>query len=342
MRSLLDETNADHGYTSSQLNTIVTLTVTVSSMSLIASLFIIINYWAIRPLRQQLAYKLTLWIGVSDLIHVISFCMGAPLNHGVCILQGITMQFGSVSSIGWVLAVSWTIHHLMTAKRITRGGLKRKLYFMHIIIWSVTILFTVLPLFTDTYGASGGWCWFANDKAIDTVWRYLLFYVPLWLGIVYMIYIYVVTWKMIKIVSDPEDNINEDDSNISGLDVESIDDANKSNLETAVVPSESQTQLPKEETSEIEKEKKKKSKALKRMVLFPLILIIGYFFATIRRIVDAISGRAPFWLAVFQIFMMSLIPFFDAVVYGMTKDVRKRDKEFIKKHCGCCFRDEKN
>eukprot|EP01083_Nonionella_stella_P071338 191549_1 len=338
MRSLLEE---NHGYSTSQLDTIVTLSVALSSISIVASFFIIINYWAIRSLRKQLAYKLTLWIAVSDLVHAISFCMGAPSTHDVCILQGIVMQFGSVSSIGWVVAVSWTINHLMTAKQITRGGLKRKLYLMHIIIWSTSILFTILPLFTDTYGTAGGWCWFANAQIIDTVWRYLVFYVPLWLAIVYMIYIYIATWKRIKIMNNPDDDVNEDDSNISGLDVESSDN-NKDNLETVAHVHSESTQLQQEDANveHVDNEKKRKSKALERMVLFPLVLIMGYFFATMRRIVDAISGSSPFWLAVCQIFMMSLMPFFDAIVYGMTKDVRKRDKEFIAKHCGWCFRDQ--
>ena len=69
---------------------------------------------------------------------------------------------------------------------------------------------------------------------------------------------------------------------------------------------------------------RKQMKALKRMVLFPLILILGYLVGTIRRIVDAFGVETPFWFAVLQITLNGLIPIADALVYGLTEDVRTR------------------
>ena len=87
-----------------------------------------------------------------------------------------------------------------------------------------------------------------------------------------------------------------------------------------------------EDAEETETEKQeKRSKALKRMMLFPLILIIGFLPGTIRRICESVTGHtAPLWLVLLHIVSISLIPCFDALVYGFTKDVRLKYAEICK------------
>ena len=80
---------------------------------------------------------------------------------------------------------------------------------------------------------------------------------------------------------------------------------------------------------------RKRTKALSRMGLFPLILIVSWVFGTIRRFIELIGGSAPVWLVCVHIGMASLVGFFDALVYGLTKDVRQKDKELCQQKCGC-------
>eukprot|EP01084_Bolivina_argentea_P036752 67964_1 len=344
MRSLLKETTS-HGYSQSQIDIIVGVNLATSILSLFSSIFIIINYFIISSLRHQLSYKLILWVAVSDLIFAIANCMGAPTNEIICILQGIILQFGSVASVFWVVAISWTINYLMNSNKLpTRGKLKRTLLTMHIIIWTVSSITTIIPLFTHTYGPAGGWCWFKDDKLIDIIWRYLLFYCIVWISIIYMICIYIKTWIKIKDIDMEEDSMDEDDE-IDGLSVANskqsdhvmaTENAKAIEMQTINSHSETDSISNKRKVSVMDKHKKKKrAKALKRMILFPLILIIGYLFGSIRRITDLIIGSSPFWLAFLQILFNSLIPFFDALVYGLTKDVRAKDKQLLQKCCVC-------
>ena len=138
---------------------LATLLVT-SAISLVGSIFIIVNYIAIKSLRNQLSYKLILWVAVSDAILAVSnlFAIGdIGRNNVLCIIQGMIGQFSSIASLFWVVAISWTIDHLMHSPKIlTKGELRRTLKIMHSIIWSLSLITTVIPLFTSTYGPSGG------------------------------------------------------------------------------------------------------------------------------------------------------------------------------------------
>ena len=105
------------------------------------------------------------------------------------------------------------------------------------------------------------------------------------------------------------------------------EDYNKqSNVQEQTVASAHQKQLEKQ---------RKRRKALSRMVLFPLILIISWTFGSARRLIELFGGSVPVWLVCIHIAMGSLVGFFDALVYGLTKDVRRKDKELCLQICGC-------
>ena len=87
---------------------------------------------------------------------------------------------------------------------------------------------------------------------------------------------------------------------------------------------------------------KKRGKALNRMIFFPLILIVCYLPGTIRRILDAFDVTSPYWLAMTQTVLNALIGFFDALVYGLTRDVRKKDMEYLRKCCKRYCNDEED
>ena len=343
----------------------------------------IIIFIALKSLRTQLSYKLILWVSVSDLIFAVGNCMGAPSGDTpACTIQGILIQFGTMSSVFWVVAISWTIDYLMnmsSGKLPTKGKLRKILYIMHIIIWSLTTITTIVPLFTNTYGPAGGWCWFKDEKDIDNIERYALFYGLVWLSIAYMIYIYIKTWIKIRRINnqrkhsttnDKEKGLNSKSQDISGSgtgDMELSPTASasvgglsvggtelkstgtqstqsvlsSSDTESHLKPPETESLTDRCEKRKLEKEKqKKRSKALNRMFMFPMVLILGYLFGSIRRIYDLTHGQAPYWVAVLQISMNSLLGFFDALVYGMTKDVREKDKELLIKLCGCTDEDD--
>ena len=357
MRSLLES-----AYSEEETSLIVTIALIGASLSLVGATFIMINYFLIKSLRNQLSYKLIFWVAVSDAIYAISnlFSITDVENkHSLCILSGMINQFGSIASLFWVVAISWTINRLMHSDKVlTKGQLKIILRYMHLIIWSSSIIITIIPLFTDTYGPSGGlyiimlnncmpylntylrlgWCWFKNDRPLDKALRYALFYGLVWISIVYMLAIYLRAWLKIRrmrgdIVSNEKSVASATRTEKKEIPVDNAGTGDEVEMEERAEMM--SPERPESLSEEEEIKTKRRSKALSRMVLFPVILIISWTFGTIRRIIELFGGVPSVGLVCIHIGMATLIGFFDALVYGLTKDVREKDKEFLMGKCGC-------
>lgn len=76
---------------------------------------------------------------------------------------------------------------------------------------------------------------------------------------------------------------------------------------------------------------------LQRIKFYPFVLFGCYLFATIRRIAEWASDDhvAPFEIAAFQVFTSALLGTCNAILYGFTPVVRKKDSEWIRSKC-CC------
>ena len=213
---------------------------------------------------------------------------------------------------------------------------------------------TILPTHHHSICNYKGWCWFKDEKDIDHVWRYVLFYAFIWLGIIYMIGIYIRAWWRIRKMGGGLGRIyrrNEDSttgtgrsSGISvgisvGIDTQSTKDPtiemdeiagnNEDKDRTNVANNNRESRA-----STSNHQHKKRTKALSRMILFPLILIVGWSVGSVRRLMELFDATTPAWLISVHVGMYSMIGFWDAVVYGFTKDVREKDKEWCLKKCG--------
>ena len=131
MRALLEDESSDHGYTESQLDTIVTINLVIGVLALLSSGYVIVHFLLLKSLQSQLSFRIIFWVAVSDFIMALSFVMGAPEQGVLCQIQGSVQQFGSMASILWVVAISGTIDYLMSAKELpTRKRLKKMLYWL--------------------------------------------------------------------------------------------------------------------------------------------------------------------------------------------------------------------
>jgi len=339
--------STQHEYSSKQVDSLVAVNIFGATLSLVGSLFIICNYCMFTALRKNFAFKLIFMIGISDLILSISNLMGAPDHGAQCYIQAILQEIGDISGILWVCTVSWTINKLTTLTKLpTKQELKALYKRMHIVIFIITIIFALLPLTTSSYGPSGGWCWISMDNPVDIMWRYLLFYVPLWIAIIYMIVIYCKVYKRLREI--PSDNdMNSGDSydeeeteKMNQIDDDDNDTTNMVNENGGGGSSKSVVSIGGNESSAEVMEsrlKRKQNNTLQRMKFYPMILIICYFFATVRRVIDwATEDQTSYVLAVLHTFFAAIPGFLNAIVYGFTKDVKQRDTEFIQEYCNCC------
>ena len=61
------------------------------------------------------------------------------------------------------------------------------------VCWGLPLLLMLLPETTRSYGDSGPFCWVKGDTGADQAWRFLIFYLWLWAGVAYIVWVY---WKI--------------------------------------------------------------------------------------------------------------------------------------------------
>lgn len=84
-----------------------------------------------------------------------------------------------------------------------------------------------------------------------------------------------------------------------------------------------------------QKLERRQNNTLQRMKFYPMVLILCYLFATIRRVLDwATADQTPFYWAMLHTFFAAIPGVLNAVVYGLTKDVKRKNVEFWSGICG--------
>lgn len=66
------------------------------------------------------------------------------------------------------------------------------------ICFGLPLILTLLPLSTDSYGDTGGWCWITQLDSQGLTWRMIQFYIPLWIVVLYNSYVYYKVYNQVK------------------------------------------------------------------------------------------------------------------------------------------------
>jgi hypothetical protein len=105
----------------------------------------------------------------------IAFILGTFLNNydPVCTLQGVMVQFASLSSVMWTFCVAFTLVEATMFSRNLRDVRKCEPFF-HFICWLIPLISAILAYKFDLYGKAGGWCWIDD---YDSSQRFLYFYI---------------------------------------------------------------------------------------------------------------------------------------------------------------------
>jgi len=184
-------------YSDEQVDILVTLNVLASTFSFLGAGFIIANFFAFKDFRSNFAFKLILFVAIGDVLNSLGNFLGSPRDESfLCYLQGFLTQFGDIVSFAWVTAIASVIYKVITAETPpTRNDVERWYRRIHAMIWPTTLLLSILPFFSDSYGNDNGLCWItSNPSPWGELWRFLCFYIPLWGSIVYVAIVYYRIW----------------------------------------------------------------------------------------------------------------------------------------------------
>ncbi|KAK3697933.1 hypothetical protein QZH41_013013, partial [Actinostola sp. cb2023] len=86
----------------------------------------------------------------------------------------------------WVTCITFNLY--WNAIKNVRTEKFEKWY--HLCSWGISLIMACLPLFGGHYGPAGAWCWIKRDTPYSTIWRMLMWYVPLFLIVIALFAVY--------------------------------------------------------------------------------------------------------------------------------------------------------
>ncbi|OMJ89052.1 hypothetical protein SteCoe_8876 [Stentor coeruleus] len=163
---------------------ILTLTLTIANIfSSLGSIFIIVAYVTMK--KSLFSLRLVVYMTIADLLHSISLII-PPTSNTLCLIQGILLQFTSASSVLWSAIMAFSIFN---ASIRNDNNVEGKENIFLVVGYIFPLILTILPVITDSYGYSQGWCWI---KPADhgVIWRLVCFYAVLFFVIIFNLSVY--------------------------------------------------------------------------------------------------------------------------------------------------------
>lgn len=162
-----------------------------TSISCVCSLFVIISC-SLFPILRQRAFRLAMWISLSDLGANLTSLM----DFVPCTTQAFFKQFFATAAVIWPVMIALTMYSAVMLRGI-QGNQDSSHYLAvflesdlksHTFVWGISALAAILPLATDSYGPAGGlFCWIEDTDDLQnypTLWRFTTLYALLWMGFV--------------------------------------------------------------------------------------------------------------------------------------------------------------
>jgi cAMP receptor-like G-protein coupled receptor len=155
-------------FSSNQERALVAIAQTCAFFSLLGSVLVCLSWLRFSKLRN-LRFHLVLMLAVSDIGANISYFIGSPRDgSSLCTFQGLIQQFFQLSVVLWTGAISYLLYNIAVTQRVLSDEtfLRRK---MHMTVWGIATVLSLLPFTTNSYGSTGAWCWIRQVVLVDVV-----------------------------------------------------------------------------------------------------------------------------------------------------------------------------
>jgi len=137
---------------------------------------------------------------VSDLGLSCKFVLGlvfypiTPDRPELCYLSAMSGSFFANATVMWYLMISFNI--LATFKGVNGPTLRHYRWIQHVLVWSSSVLVSLVPYFLDAYGAMTDdlQCWISKS---DSPAR-LVYIIPLSVAVTFSVGVFVTTYRGVK------------------------------------------------------------------------------------------------------------------------------------------------
>ncbi len=172
---------------------LVTVELQVSGgLSMVFCFFLFASYAMFEELRSRHYIKLVMNVCIGCFCTCVAIVLGAGMknNSTGCWVQGMAVNYFALTSVLWVLVISYELYKVVLKSRVLRTD--HTIY--HYMVWLFPLVTTLLPLTTNTYGRIDGQvdvC-FISDRSDSpswgrTFWIIMSFYLWVWLTILFIL-----------------------------------------------------------------------------------------------------------------------------------------------------------
>jgi len=188
------------GYSDDEVYTIWVVDVICATISIVCCLFICITYCCCPSLRGY-EFRLIFYLTVCDILASIVYVIPPHDISEMCKFQGSFLTLSANLRLAFSAVIAYSIDATFQCRDDLFKLHERKGI---ISTFLICLVLAILPVTTDNYGPAEGICWISikGDKyTTGSIWRMSILYVPLWIVIVYNIFVYTRVIRQIKYLS---------------------------------------------------------------------------------------------------------------------------------------------
>ncbi|KAN0116884.1 G protein-coupled glucose receptor regulating Gpa2 domain containing protein [Hyaloscypha variabilis] len=300
-----------------QINDLNIVILIISILSVSGAGWIIFSFIMFESLRT-FRHQLILGLATSDFIMAMNYLLatarnlsghniGTPEEKKFCSFNGFMVEAFVNQTDYWIFIIAICTYLLLTDNKTQSAWIQDHRVILWALPWFFSLLCGGLGLGLIGYWYNGAYCLFLSDKI-----RLLINYVPRWIIILTIIFLYVRLYLVVHRIR------KETSSLASGL---------STNPENSL---RTQDKVPGVEDIEVGRRESRKSsgssqRRLKRvsfqMMTYPLVYMFIFIIPTSIRIYQFSTGKtAPFVVGIFDKGMIVTQGFADSIIYGVQEN----------------------
>jgi Slime mold cyclic AMP receptor len=149
---------------------------------------------------QSYTFRLVRYLSLFDLFASISnsysgFLIPGHRSSTLCLIQAVLQNYSQLGSLLITVIISYSLYGMVVKENSKIPNYEKRLVGS---CFAIPLILTPLPLITESYDVSGGWCWIKLDLNLaNIIWIFVEFYGPLIVILIVNIYFYIKIFKKV-------------------------------------------------------------------------------------------------------------------------------------------------
>ena len=174
-------------------------------VSFVICMLVVIAVLLVPTLRDGERFQLIATMCFCSALFESTYIFGKNrTSENECRIFGPLDQAGSIGVVVWNFIMSMELYITIARKPVKEKSCVYKCFSSypaftkHIFAWILVLILTVIPLIADEYGKVGQFCWIESNRSNSDAYRFIFFYAPLWIVIVWESFVYLQIFSVFR------------------------------------------------------------------------------------------------------------------------------------------------